>query len=162
MDEATIPGEPPERRAERLAIEKARAVASAFPDALIIGSDQVAAFGDLILDKPGNFENARQQLRQTRGQRVTFHTAVAVHAPRTGRTSARVVPYWVQFRDNDDARIENYLRTEQPYDCAASAKAEALGIALIERMEGDDPTALIGLPLIALTELLEQHGLRVL
>ena len=161
VDEAERANETPLARAERLAGEKARAVAQRFPDALIIGSDQVAALDDQILDKPGNFENAFRQLTLMRGKRVAFYTAIALHSPRLARTSTRVVPYWVEFRDSTDRQIEAYLHAEQPYDCAASAKAEALGIVLIRRMEGDDPTALIGLPLIALTELLTQYGVAV-
>ena len=161
VDEAERVDEAPLARAERLAGEKARAVAKQFPDALIIGSDQVAALEHQILDKPGNFENAFRQLTLMRGKRVTFYTAIALHSPRLERTSTRVVPYWVEFRDSTNRQIEAYLRAEQPYDCAASAKAEALGIVLIRRMEGEDPTALIGLPLIALTELLAQYGVAV-
>lgn len=154
-------GEAPAVRAERLAVAKAEALAARYPDRLLIGSDQVAALGTTILDKPGTHARAAEQLRAASGQRVVFYTALAVHDVAKRATSSRVVPYFVRFRVLDDARIERYLALEQPFDCAASAKAEALGISLIERMEGDDPTALIGLPLIALVDLLAQHGVPV-
>jgi septum formation protein len=162
VDEDYRDGEAPAVRAERLAVAKAEAVAAAHPEALIVGSDQVAALGDHILDKPGNYENALVQLRAASGKRVAFYTAVAVHDARRRATSARVVPYYAEFRTLDDREIDRYLRADEPYDCAAAAKAESLGIALLTRMEGDDPTAIIGLPLIALSALLRQHGLSVL
>ena len=123
VDETERADEPPVSRAERLAIEKAQAVGMRFPDALVIGSDQVAALDDLILDKPGGFERAFAQLQTMRGRRVTFNTAVAVHHAARGATSLRMVPFWVQFRAYTDAQITAYLRAEEPYDCAASAKA---------------------------------------
>jgi septum formation protein len=162
VDETPLPGEAPAELAPRLARAKALAVASRFKDALIVGSDQVAVLGDAALSKPGTHENAVAQLRAMRGRRVTFLTALAVHRTRDGATRERLVPFHVEFRDYSDDAIERYLRTEQPYDCAGSAKAEGLGIALIRRMSGDDPTALIGLPLIALTELLGELGRPVL
>lgn len=158
VDEAIRDQEPPAERARRLAIEKARAVRAQFPEALIIGSDQVAALDDAILDKPGDFENAREQLRRSSGREVCFHTALSVLDALSGASSDRVIPFRVRFRHLDDAAIERYLRAEQPYDCAGAAKAEGLGITLIEHMTGDDPTALIGLPLIALAAILRQHG----
>lgn len=161
VDETVIPGEPPAVRAERLAVAKAQALSGKYPESLLIGSDQVAALGDTILDKPGIFEIAREQLRRASGQRIAFHTGLAVHDARSGESSSRVVPYFVEFRQLADAEIERYLRAEEPYDCSASAKAEALGISLLRRMEGDDPTALIGLPLIALCEMLRQRGVVV-
>lgn len=161
VDEGYQPGENPASRAERLAIEKARAVAIRHPGALLIGSDQVAALGATILDKPGNFANAVLQLREASGRRVVFHTAVALHDTVSGDTSCRVVPYAAEFRTLTDREIETYLRADEPYDCAASAKSESLGISLLSRMQGDDPTALVGLPLIALCTLLRQYGVNV-
>jgi len=158
VDETPRPGEPPAGLALRLAIAKARAVAPAYPHALVIGSDQVAALDGEALSKPETHERAVRQLRRMRGRRVEFITALAVHRAATGHTASRVVPYAVEFRDYTDEQIERYLRAEEPYDCAGSAKAEGLGIALIRRLEGEDPNALIGLPLIALVDLLAEHG----
>jgi len=157
--EAPLAGEAPAATALRLAEAKARAVAIRFPDALIIGSDQVAAMGRERFGKPGDHATAVRQLRSLSGNAVDFHTAVTVLDARARKTESRVVPCRVVFRTLDARRIEAYLRREQPYDCAASAKAEGLGIALIERIETHDPTSLIGLPLIALCELLERAGL---
>src|ERR1051326_6501425 len=140
---------------------KARAVAPRFPRALIIGSDQVASCGDAVMGKPGNHPNAVRQLRALSGKAADFHTAVALLDTRTGKVQKRVVPCRVRFRKLTLERIEAYLRRERPYDCAASAKAEGLGIALIERIATEDPTSLIGLPLIALTEMLERAGMPV-
>lgn len=162
VDETPRPGEAPEALAVRLSCEKAEAVAAAHPHALLIGSDQVAVLGGMPLSKPLTHENAVAQLRAMRGKEVAFLTGLAVHSTDTGRTLSRLVRYAVRFRAYDDATIERYLHAEQPYDCAGSAKAEGLGIVLIERMEGDDPNALIGLPLIALVDLLAQHGYAVL
>jgi 7-methyl-GTP pyrophosphatase len=161
-DEAALPDEMPDATALRLARTKARSLENRFPDALIVGSDQVAASGGLRLGKPGNHENAVQQLRSLSGKEVEFHTAVCVLAGRRRDEQSRVVLCRVVFRNLDDARIERYLRREQPYDCAASAKAEGLGIALLSRIDTEDPTSLIGLPLIALSEMLERAGLPVL
>jgi septum formation protein len=138
---------------------KARSLA--FPDALVIGSDQVAFSQGQRLDKPGNHTTATRQLRTLSGQYADFHTAVALWDAKSAQLQQRVVPCRVTFRKLDDRTIEEYLRREQPYDCAGSAKAEGLGIALIARMETEDPTSLIGLPLIALTEMLGHAGLRV-
>ena len=162
IDESYKAGESPVVLALRLAREKALAVAPRFPGALIIGSDQVAVLDGTPLSKPGNHSNATAQLRAMRGRRIEFLTALAVHDNGRNQTSERLVPFIVHFRNYSDEAIERYLQLEQPYDCAGSAKAEALGIALIARMEGDDPTALIGLPLIALTDLLAEHGFSVL
>lgn len=159
--EAALPGELPSHTALRLAQAKARAVGGSYPDALVIGSDQVASCGGLRLDKPGSHENAVRQLTAVSGKAAQFDTAVCVLDTASGWFAARVVPCRVQFRPLSAATIEDYLRREQPYDCAGSAKAEGLGIALIERMDTGDPTSLIGLPLIALTELLTQAGLPV-
>lgn len=162
VDETPRPGESPRALVERLSREKALAVAARFADALVIGSDQVAILDGVPLSKPGTHERAVAQLAAMRGRRIEFLTGVAVHATATGATHARVVPYFVEFRDFADAEAEAYLAAERPYDCAGAAKAEGLGIALIRRMEGDDPTALVGLPLIALVDLLALHGFRPL
>ena len=162
VDETPLAGETPAALTLRLAIAKARAVAKDRPDALVIGSDQVAALDGEALSKPEVHERAVAQLRRMRGRRVQFLTALAVHCEATAKTVARTVPYVVEFRAFTDRQLEDYLRAEQPYDCAGSAKADGLGIALIRRMEGDDPNALIGLPLIALIELLAEHGYDIL
>jgi septum formation protein len=162
LGEAPQPGEAPAATAARLAEGKARAVAIRFPDALVIGSDQVASCGDTRLDKPGSHENAVQQLRLVSGRTARFDTAVSLLDTKSGAAATRVVPCAVTFHPLDEARIERYLRLEKPYDCAGSAKAEGLGIALIARMETEDPTSLIGLPLIALSGLLRDAGLDVL
>lgn len=158
VDETRRPGEPPAELALRLAIAKAREVAPAHPDALVIGADQVAALDGEALSKPETHARAVQQLRRMRGRRVEFLTALAVHRAAAGRTASRIVPCVVEFRGYSDEQIERYLDAEAPYDCAGSAKAEGLGIALIRRIEGEDPNALIGLPLIALVDLLAEHG----
>jgi septum formation protein len=161
VDEAVLPGEKPADTALRLSVLKARAVEKRFPDALIIGADQVAASGEMRFDKPGDHDNAVRQLLFLSGKSADFLTAVSLFDARSGALQTRLVPCRVHFRTFDQARIESYLRREQPYDCAASAKAEGLGIALIARMQTDDPTSIIGLPLIALTEMLERAGLPV-
>jgi septum formation protein len=161
VDETVFPNETPADTALRLAALKARAMRVRFSDALIIGSDQVAAMGSERFGKPGSHEAALRQLRALSGKAVDFHTAVSLLDARSGISESRLVPCRVFFRPLDEQRIESYLRREQPYDCSASAKAEGLGIALIARIETDDPSSLIGLPLIALTELLERAGLRV-
>jgi septum formation protein len=158
-DETPLANEAPQDTASRLAVLKARSLA--FPDALVIGSDQVAFSQGQRLDKPGNHTTATRQLRTLSGQYADFHTAVALWDAKSAQLQQRVVPCRVTFRKLDDRTIEEYLRREQPYDCAGSAKAEGLGIALIARMETEDPTSLIGLPLIALTEMLGHAGLRV-
>jgi septum formation protein len=155
-------GEAPADTARRLASAKARAVAATRRDALVIGADQVAAIGPLRLDKPGTHDNAVRQLNAVSGKTVRFETAVALLDARNGALLERVVPSLVRFRELSPRQIDDYLRREQPYDCAGSAKAEGLGIALIAGIDSDDPTALIGLPLIALSELLAQAGMPVL
>jgi septum formation protein len=162
IDESYKAGESPVVLALRLAREKALAVAGRFPNALIIGSDQVAVLDGQPLSKPGNHVNAVTQLRAMRGKRIEFLTALTVHDSARNQTSERLVPFAVCFRSYSDEQIERYLQLEKPYDCAGSAKAEALGIALIAKMEGEDSTALIGLPLIALIDLLAEHGFQVL
>lgn len=158
-EEAPLPGEAPARTALRLALGKARSLARRFPDALIIGADQVASCGRLRLDKPGSHAPAVRQLRAMSGKTARFDTAVALLDAKTGRAQWKVVACKVAFRRLDRRQIESYLRRERPYDCAGSAKAEALGIALIRRIETDDPTSLIGLPLIALSGMLARAGL---
>jgi septum formation protein len=162
VDEAPRGGEAPEATALRLAEAKARAVAIRFTDALVIGSDQVASCEGTRLDKPGNHENAVRQLTLVSGKTAVFDTAVALLDTKSGRLSARNVPCRVTFRQLNAGQIERYLRLEQPYDCAGSAKAEGLGIALIARIDTEDPSALIGLPLIALGELLRGADFDVL
>ena len=161
VDEAPAPGETPAQTALRLAADKARAAVSAFPEALIIGSDQVAELDGVRLDKPGNRERAQAQLHHASGREVVFHTAVALLRASTGETRSAMVPTAVRFRSITAHQIDTYLDLEQPYDCAGSAKSEGLGITLLERIAGDDPTALIGLPLIALTSLLAQFGVHL-
>jgi septum formation protein len=161
VEERALAGENAAALSERLAKAKALAVADRFPGALIIGSDQAASCEGEVLGKPGNHDNAVGQLTRLSGKEAVFHTAVCLHDTSRGRTALRSVPYTVEFRVLDRAAIERYLEREQPYDCAGSAKAEALGITLIERMQGDDPTALMGLPLIALCALLRDCGIEV-
>ncbi|MCU0897177.1 MAG: Maf family nucleotide pyrophosphatase [Burkholderiales bacterium] len=158
IDESPRPGEAPAALVERLAREKALAVAASHPNALIIGSDQVAVLDGEPLSKPGTHGRAVAQLRRMRGRCIEFLTGLAVHSTITRATHSRIVPFAVEFRDFSDGEIEAYLEAERPYDCAGAAKAEGLGIALIRRMQGDDPNALIGLPLIALVDLLALHG----
>lgn len=162
VEERALPGEAPAATAQRLAEAKARAVTARFPGALIIGSDQVASCEGKLLDKPGNHANAMRQLTALSGRTADFDTAVSLCDAASGLTRSVVVPCRVRFRRLAAAQIEDYLRREQPYDCAGSAKSEGLGIALIEHLECDDPTALVGLPLIALTDLLQQAGMPVL
>jgi septum formation protein len=161
VDEQVFTSETPQDTALRLSILKAKALQARFVDALIIGSDQVAAMGEERFGKPGNHEAAVRQLRSLSGKAVDFHTAVSLLDAASGALESRLVPCRVFFRNLDERRIEAYLRREQPYDCSASAKAEGLGIALISRIQTDDPSSLIGLPLIALSEMLERAGLAV-
>ncbi|HET7669185.1 MAG TPA: Maf family nucleotide pyrophosphatase [Burkholderiales bacterium] len=161
-DERPLGNEAPEQTALRLAALKAQSVRAAHRDALIIGSDQVATSGGRTLGKPGDHPTAVRQLKSISGKTAEFHTALALLDAATGSLQTRVVPCRVYFRTLDDARIERYLQKEKPYDCAGSAKAEGLGIALIARIETEDPTSLIGLPLIALTDMLERAGLPVI
>ncbi len=162
VDETARPGETPAALATRLALEKARAVAALRPDAVVIGSDQVADLDGLALGKPGSHERATAQLRLMRGREVVFQTAVAVAGGALGPGQVLLAPVRVQFRDLSDDEIEHYLRTEQPYDCAGSAKCETLGIALLQAIHSDDPTALVGLPLIRTCQLLRQAGIDAL
>ena len=160
-DEAPLPGEAPAATAERLAAEKARAVAARWPDALIIGSDQVAYLGSEVFGKPGTEARAVAQLQRMRGQTVVFHTALALLNTRTGHLQVEGVPTQVRFRNLSDDEIRRYVAKEQPLDCAGSAKSEGLGITLLDAMPGEDPTALIGLPLIALSRMLRAEGLEL-
>lgn len=159
VDETPLPGEAPAALALRLALAKARAVAQRHPTAVVIGADQVADLDGLPIGKPGNHERATAQLRQLSGRRAVFQTAVAVVRADTGFEQALLAPVAVQFRTLGDAEIEHYLRLEEPYDCAGSAKCETLGIALLAAIDSDDPTALIGLPLIRTCALLRAAGL---
>ena len=159
VDETPQQGETPAELATRLALSKAHEVAARHPLAIVIGSDQVADLDGQPIGKPGTHERATAQLRAMRGRAVIFQTAVSVVRPATGFAQVTLVPVTVRFRDLGDAEIEYYLRTEQPYDCAGSAKCETLGIALLDAIESDDPTALIGLPLIRTSALLREAGL---
>ena len=158
-DETPLSGEPPARLAERLALAKARALAARFPDAVVIGADQVADVDGTAIGKPGTHQRAVEQLRAMSGRTIVFQTALAVVRESTGFAEVRRAPVSVRFRTLDDDEIESYLRAEQPYDCAGSAKCETLGIALLDAIESDDPTALIGLPLIRTSQLLRAAGL---
>lgn len=164
INEAPRTNETPETTALRLAAEKARAIAALAPNALVIGSDQVATLDGEQIGKPGSHENALRQLQKMRGRRVTFHSALCLHDSRQIESEQIVqlenIQTFVTFRNLPDEELDAYLRIEQPYDCAGSAKNEGLGIALIETIESTDPTALTGLPLIALTSMLRRAGVR--
>ncbi len=162
VDETPLPDEQPALLARRLALSKAHAVAQKFPRAVVIGSDQVADLHGLSLGKPGTHERAVAQLRQMRGQTLIFQTALAVVCLETNFLQQDIAAVKVVFRDLSDAEIENYLRIEQPYDCAGSAKSEGLGIVLLERIDSDDPTALIGLPLIRTARMIRAAGVKLL
>lgn len=162
VDETALPNETPQALAQRLALAKAMAVAQRFPTAVVIGSDQVAQLGESALGKPGNHTNAVVQLTRMSGQTVIFQTALAVVCLETGFVGQDIAQVKVQFRHLSPHQIENYLQAEQPYDCAGSAKSEGLGIALLEKIDNDDPTALIGLPLIRVCHLISQAGIVLL
>ncbi len=161
-DESAQPGEQPEALALRLSEAKARAVAYEYPDALIIGSDQVATVNGQVFGKPGTHERAVEQLMQLSGKTVNFFTGLCLFNARTGEADVRGIPTLVTFRELTKQEIENYLRREPAYNCAGSAKSEGLGIALMSSMRGDDPNALVGLPLIALCDMLRRQGMAVL
>ena len=161
VDETPRPGEAPAELAARLAAAKAAAVARLHPDAVVIGSDQVADLDGEPLGKPGNHANAVAQLRRMSGRTVIFQTAVTVMCAASGFAQHDLAPVRVRFRALDDAEIEAYLRLEQPYDCAGSARSEGLGIALLDAIDSDDPTALVGLPLIRTCRMLRAAGVRV-
>lgn len=162
VDETPLDDESDEQLVVRLAELKARAVENDFRDALIIGSDQSAVLNGKILTKPGNRENAKRQLQAASGQRITFHTGLCLLNSNTGIAQAASVPFTVVFRELSDEVIEHYLDKEQPYNCVGSFKSEGLGVALFERFEGDDPNALIGLPLIQLNIFLRNEDYEIL
>jgi septum formation protein len=162
VDESPLANELPQTTALRLAQVKAIKVGLSHPNALIIGCDQVATLDNMQLGKPLTHDNATKQLRLMRGREVIFHSALCLYNPVTLNMQAEVVPYIVTFRNLSDAQIENYLIKEQPYQCAGSAKSEGLGIAIIEKMTGEDPNALIGLPLIKLVSMLQNEGVNVI
>jgi septum formation protein len=162
VDESPLPKESPQDTALRLAQIKARKIAETHPQALVIGCDQVATLGGMQLGKPGNHENATKQLRMMQGRTVIFHSALCLYNAKTLTMQAEVVPYEVAFRKLSDEQIERYLRAEKPYNCAGSAKSEGLGIALISSMNGTDPNALIGLPLIKLISMLQNEKVDVI
>ena len=162
IDEAALASEKPHQTALRLAQEKAKKIGTEYPHALVIGCDQVATLDGEQLGKPLNHNNATKQLQMMRGREVTFHSALCLYNAATGNMQAEVVPYLVRFRNVTDEQIEKYLIKEQPYQCAGSAKSEGLGIALMERMLGEDPNALIGLPLIKLITMLQNEGISVI
>ena len=162
VDESPRPGESPEEIVRRLSQEKALAVSVRYPDALVIGCDQVAAVEGRIVGKPGNHEAALKQLKEVSGKTITLYTGLSLLNSKTGNLQADVVPFSVTFRILTGETIEEYLRREKPYDCTGSVRVEGLGIALLERLEGDDPNALIGLPLIRLITMLKEEGLSVI
>ena len=162
IDESALPEEHPEATALRLSEAKARAVTTQHPDALIIGSDQVAFLNKQIFGKPGTHEKAVTQLQTMRGRTVNFYTGLCLLNSKTGEAHVCGVPTLVTFRNLTDEEIENYLQKERPYNCAGSAKSEGLGIAVIARMVGEDPSALVGLPLIALCNLLRLENIRAI
>jgi septum formation protein len=161
VDERPLGDEAPPSMALRLACTKARAVQARHPSALIIGCDQVAVVDDTLLCKPETYENAARQLKVMRGKAVSFHTALCLLNARSARIQSDLVTMVVHMRDYDDAEIRRYLKAEEPYDCAGSARIEGLGITLVRRIEGDDPNALIGLPLISLCNMLHAEGLQL-
>ena len=162
VDETPLPGEAPQALATRLALAKAKAVAALHPNAVVIGSDQVADLNGEPLGKPGTHERAVVQLQRMRGQTVIFQTAVSVVCQASGFEQTELAQIKVRFRELSDAEIEAYLRAEEPYDCAGSAKSEGLGIALLDAIDNDDPTALIGLPMIRTARLLRAAGIDLL
>jgi septum formation protein len=162
IDESQLADERPEQTALRLAQLKARKIAETHPEAIVIGCDQVATLDDIQLGKPGDHENAIKQLQMMRGKQVTFHSALCLYNAKTQHMQAEVVPYIVEFRNLSDKQIDYYLSIEKPYNCAGSAKSEGLGIALISAMHGEDPNALIGLPLIKLISMLTTENIHVI
>jgi len=162
IDESPLPGESASSYVRRLARAKARAIADKFPDKVIIGSDQCALLDEEILGKPGNHENALRQLKAAQGKTVVFHTGICVLKQATGFIEVDDILFQVKFRQLNDAQLEHYLQIEQPYQCAGAFKSEGYGVCLFNQMQGDDPTALIGLPLIRLTSMLEKAGIEVI
>jgi len=162
VDETVLENETPQQLVERLSIAKAKAVADKVKDALVIGSDQVSVINNEIIGKPHTYENAVKQLKKASGKAVTFYTGLCLYNSSTQQYQSEVVPYDVVFRDLDDQLIENYLRKEEPYNCAGSFRSEALGIILFEKLEGEDPNTLMGLPLIRLVNMLENESFAIL
>jgi MAF protein len=162
IDEKPLENEGVEQMVVRLAEAKARAVAGEYRDALIIGSDQSAVLNGQILSKPGNKENATRQLKDASGQHIVFQTGLCLLNTASGKVQTACVPFTVVFRELTERMIEQYLKKEAPYNCVGSFKSEGLGIALFERFEGDDPNALIGLPLIKLNQFLNNEGVEIL
>ena len=162
VDETPRQHESPQALVERLAILKAQTVASKQANALVIGSDQVAVHSDAIVGKPITHERAVEQLKSASGKSVMLYTGLALINSASGRVQSEMVPYGVTFRTLSELQIETYLRKEQPYHCAGSVKSEGLGVALLERFDGEDPATLIGLPLIRLIRMLEEEGLAVI
>ncbi len=161
IDESALPGESAQALVKRLAEQKAQAVATSYSQHLIIGSDQVASLEQYILTKPGTIENAKAQLGACSGKTVTFYTGLSLLNSQTGQQLSCVEPFSVKFRVLDEATIERYIALEQPLDCAGSFKMEGLGISLFEKLIGDDPNSLMGLPLIRLVDMLKTHGLNI-
>ncbi|GMR08538.1 MAG: nucleoside triphosphate pyrophosphatase [Gammaproteobacteria bacterium] len=162
VNETALADESAEALVARLAEAKARTIAKQYKDALVIGSDQVAVLDGAILGKPGNHEKAMAQLKQASGKSVIFYTGLCLINSTSGNTQVDVIPFEVFFRDLSDQQIENYLQREQPYNCAGSFKSEGLGISLFEKLNGDDPNTLIGLPLIRLVRMLENEGIEII
>jgi len=162
IDETPKPGESPQRLVERLAIDKAKAVAGNHPGSLVIGSDQVAVHDKEIVGKPRDHQDAVEQLRFASGKSITLYTGLALINSDSGKLQSIVEPFTIHFRQLTEEQIANYLKKDQPYNCAGSVKSESLGVALFERFEGDDPNSLIGLPLIRLVRMLENEGVNVL
>jgi len=162
IDETPKAGESPERLVERLAVEKAKAVAGNHPGSLVIGSDQVAVHDKEIVGKPRDHEDAVEQLRFASGKSITLYTGLALVNSDSGKVQSLVEPFTIHFRQLSDEQIANYLKMDQPYNCAGSVKSESLGVVLFERFEGDDPNSLIGLPLIRLVRMLENEGINIL
>ncbi|MGB5767556.1 MAG: Maf family nucleotide pyrophosphatase [Arenicellales bacterium] len=162
IDETPLENETPQQLVERLAVEKARSVADKNPGSLVIGSDQVAVHGGKIVGKPHTHDRAMQQLREANGQEIMLYTGLSLVNSDTGEAQTEVIPFQVVFRNLSEQQLESYLHKEQPYHCAGSVKSEGLGIALLERFEGEDPNTLIGLPLIRLIRMLEYFGVNVI
>lgn len=161
-DETALTNESPQQLVERLSIAKAKAISDKVSDALVIGSDQISVINGEVIGKPHTHENAVKQLQDASGKTVTFYTGLCLYNSITQQYQSEVVPFNVVFRDLDDQLIENYLRKEKPYNCAGSFKSEALGIVLFEKLEGDDPNTLMGLPLIRLVKMLEKENFSIL
>lgn len=161
VDEQILDNETPQQLVSRLSEAKAKAVSKQYPNALIIGSDQVAVIENEILGKPLNHDNAKQQLARASGKKVTFYTGLCLYNSDTHKTQVCCVPFNVYFRQLSEEQIENYLQSDKPYNCAGSFKSEGLGISLFEKLEGEDPNTLIGLPLIELIRLLANEGVNI-